>query len=121
MVGIKNLTDRLFLMKQKKILAKELKRLEEQYKMTRSFPEYGTSEDENAQEVERIQENMGLQRNIKNVIKDTKSALKKIDKGKYGECDDCHGAIEPGRLKAFPAASLCVTCASKKFRRKSLH
>jgi len=121
MVGIKNLTDRLFLMKQKKILSKELMRLEEQYKITRTFPEYGTSEDENVQEVERIQENMGLQRNIKNVIKDTKDALKKIEKAKYGECENCHGAIEPGRLKAFPAAALCVTCASKKFRKKSLN
>lgn len=119
MVGIKNLTDRLFLMKQKKILVKELKRLEDQYKITRSFPEYGTSEDENAQEVERIQENLGLQHNIKNVIKDTKNAIKKIQKGKYGECEVCHSPIETGRLKAFPAAALCVTCVGKKFHKKS--
>lgn len=118
MVGIKNLADRLFLLKQKKILSRELKRLEEQYQTTRSFPEYGTSEDENAQEVERLQENLGLQNNIKNVIKDTKNAIKKIQKGKYGECELCKGSIEIGRLKAFPAASFCVTCASKKFRKK---
>ena len=49
------ITDKLFLRKQRKILVRELKRLEEQYKLTRKFPEYGTSEDENAQEVERIQ------------------------------------------------------------------
>jgi DnaK suppressor protein len=118
MIVIKSLTDKLFLIKQKNILVKELKRLEDQYKMTRSFPEYGSSEDENAQEVERIQENLGLQKNIKNVIKDTKEAIKKIDKNKYGECESCKGPIEPGRLKAFPAASLCVTCVSKKFKKR---
>lgn len=112
------ITDSLFLIKQKKILNKQLEYLENQYKMTRSFPEYGTSEDENAQEVEKIQENLGLQRNIKNVIRDTKVAIKKIEKGKYGECESCKGKIEPGRLKAFPAASLCVTCASKIFPKK---
>ena len=114
----KSFSDKLFLRKQKKLLGKELKRLEEQFKITRKFPEYGSSEDENAQEVEKIQENLGLQRNIRNMIKDTKEAIRKIEKGKYGVCENCKGQIEPGRLKAFPAASLCVTCAGKKFKRR---
>jgi DnaK suppressor protein len=114
---LKSLTNKLFIIKQKSNLTKELKRLEEQYKLTRNFPEYGTSEDENVQEVEKVQENLGLQRNIKNMIRDTKDAIKKIDKGKYGVCEVCHDNIEEGRLKAFPAASLCVTCAGKKFRK----
>lgn len=118
MAVIKKFTDRIFFLKQKNILTKDLKRLEEQFKMTRTFPEYGASEDENVQEVERIQENLGLQRNIKNVIKDTKDAIKKIEKEKYGICDSCHGPIEVGRLKAFPAASLCVTCVNKKFKKR---
>jgi len=113
MAVLKNLTDKLFLRKQKKMLEKELKRLEEQYKLTRDFPEYGTSEDENAQEVEKIQENLGLQRNIKNMIRDTKEAIRKIENNKYGYCESCKGKIEPGRLKAYPAASLCVSCATK--------
>jgi len=115
---LKNISDRLFLRRQKKMLGKELKRLEEQYKITRDFPEYGTSEDENAQEVEKIQENLGLQRNIKNMIRDTKEALHKIEKGKYGQCELCKGEIEPGRLKAYPAASLCVSCVNKKFKKR---
>lgn len=112
------ITDRLFIRKQKKILQKELKRLDEQYKITRKFPEYGTSEDENAQEVEKIQENSGLQKNIKNLIRETKKALAKIDKASYGICEACKIPIEQGRLKAYPAADLCVTCAGKKFRRR---
>jgi len=115
---IDELANKLFMGKQKKLLQKELKLLEGQYKLTRKFPEYGTSEDENAQEVEKIQENLGLQKNLKNVISDTKEALKKIDKGKYGLCANCQNKIEGGRLRAYPAASLCVTCASKRLKMK---
>lgn len=118
MAIIKNIHDKLFLRKQRKLLEKELRRLEEQYKLTRQFPEYGTSEDENAQEVERIQESLGLQKNIKNVIRDTKEAIRKIEKGKYGICESCKGEIEEGRLKAYPAATLCVSCANKKFKKR---
>lgn len=113
----KALTDKLFVMSQKKNLEKELKRLEEQYQLTRKFPEYGTSEDENIQEVERFQENLGLQKNFKNLIKDTKDALRRIENDKYSICESCKQPIEPGRLKIYPAASLCVSCSSKKFKK----
>lgn len=112
------ITDTLFYRKQKKNLTKELKRLEEQYKLTRKFPEYGTSEDENAQEVEKLQENLSLQNNLRNLIRDSKKAIARINKGTYGICGQCKNTIEQGRLKAYPAADLCVTCASHKFRRR---
>ena len=115
---LEKISDGLFVRKQKKILSKELERLNEQYKLTKQFPEYGRSEDENAQEVEKFQENLGLQKNFKNLIRDTKAALVKIEKGKYGKCDQCGDQIESGRLKAYPAAGVCVTCASKKFRKR---
>jgi len=112
------ITDSLFIRKQKKNLERELKRLEEQYKITRKFPEYGTSEDENAQEVEKFQENLSLQKNLRNLIRDTKKALSRIERGNYTICQECKGAIEQGRLKVYPAADLCATCANKKFRKR---
>lgn len=115
---LEKISDTLFVRRQKKLLLRELKRLEEQYKLTRKFPEYGTSEEENAQEVEKFQENLGLQKNLKNLIKDVKEALAKIEKGKYGICDNCKERIEPGRIKAYPAANLCVTCASRRFHKR---
>lgn len=115
----KKFSDKLFLVKQKAILQKELKHLDEQYKLTRKFPEYGTSEDENVQELEKFQENLSLQRNMKNLIKDVKQALSKIDKGTYGVCEDCESEIESGRLKAYPSAALCITCASKRFKKRT--
>lgn len=117
MAVLQSITDKLFLRKQKKILTKELRRLEEQYQLTRKFPEYGTSEDENAQEVEQFQENLGLQKNLKNLIKDTKEALKSIDSGKYGVCSVCKQPIEQGRLKIYPPAFMCASCASKKIKK----
>ena len=114
---LEKITDKIFELKQKKILEKELERLETQYKITRKFPEYGTSEDENIQEVEQFQENLGLQKNIKNLIKDTREAIKRIESGKYGVCTSCKNPIEPGRIKVYPAASLCVSCANKKFKK----
>ncbi|MFA6492554.1 MAG: TraR/DksA C4-type zinc finger protein [Patescibacteria group bacterium] len=115
---LEKISDSLFIIKQKKILSKELERLNEQYKLTKQFPEYGRSEDENVQELEKFQENLSLQKNFKNLIRDTKQALVKIEKGKYGKCDECGDKIEQGRLKAYPAASICVTCASRKFRKR---
>jgi RNA polymerase-binding transcription factor DksA len=114
---LKNIADKVFLSQQKGKLEKELARLEEQIKITKKFPEYGTSEDENAQEVEKFQENLGLQKNLKNLIKDTKEAIKRIEKGKYGVCVDCNELIEQGRLKIYPSASLCASCATKKYKK----
>jgi len=43
-------------------------------------------------------------------------ALKRIEAGTYGECEDCESKIPVKRLEAFPAAKLCVTCKSKRER-----
>lgn len=111
------LTNKLFILGQKKNLEKELKHLEAQYQLTKKFPEYGASEDENIQEIERLQENLGLQKNLKNLIKDTKDALKRIENDKYGICEACKQPIEQGRLKIYPSAAICVSCSSKKFKK----
>lgn len=41
-------------------------------------------------------------------------ALKKIDDGTYGICEECDGAIAKTRLKAVPYAALCIKCQAKK-------
>jgi len=40
-------------------------------------------------------------------------ALKLIDEGEYGWCASCGEEIAPARLKADPAATLCVSCAER--------
>lgn len=41
-------------------------------------------------------------------------ALKRIDKGDYGFCNDCGKLIEKERLEAVPHAQLCVDCKVKR-------
>ena len=41
------------------------------------------------------------------------AALRRIDKGTYGVCEDCDEKIPPRRLEAFLAARLCIKCQSK--------
>lgn len=40
-------------------------------------------------------------------------ALRRIDKGTYGICEECEEKIPPRRLEAFLAARLCIKCQSR--------
>ena len=39
------------------------------------------------------------------------AALERVSAGDYGECFECGDIINPKRLEADPAASLCIRCA----------
>jgi DnaK suppressor protein len=41
------------------------------------------------------------------------AALRRVDKGTYGVCEECGDKIPPRRLEAFLAASLCIKCQSR--------
>lgn len=41
------------------------------------------------------------------------AAIAKLAEGTYGSCERCGGAISPERLEARPAATTCITCASR--------
>ena len=43
-------------------------------------------------------------------LADIDTALMKIEEQNYGLCTDCGKPIAPRRLRAVPAASLCVAC-----------
>lgn len=43
-----------------------------------------------------------------------KKALKRINSGKYGICEDCGKMIDTDRLAVFPEATLCASCAKKR-------
>jgi DnaK suppressor protein len=40
-------------------------------------------------------------------------ALERIREGTYGVCEECGDEIGPGRLKAMPLTTLCVSCQSR--------
>jgi DnaK suppressor protein len=41
-----------------------------------------------------------------------RAALRRIDAGHFGDCLECGDIIAEGRLKADPAATLCIDCAN---------
>lgn len=45
-------------------------------------------------------------------------ALRKIDEGTYGTCEECGEGIEEERLKMIPFAEFCVKCKSDKELKK---
>ncbi len=57
---------------------------------------------------------LGLASNERTFIYELDDALKKIEDGTYGVCEDCKIPISKTRLKAVPYARLCVKCQEKK-------
>jgi DnaK suppressor protein len=46
-------------------------------------------------------------------VSEIDDALKKLDTGEYGRCEQCGEPIPEARLEAMPGARLCIACASK--------
>lgn len=44
---------------------------------------------------------------------DILAALNRMDEGEYGICVECGDGIKEGRLRAVPAASMCISCANE--------
>lgn len=57
---------------------------------------------------------LGLATNERELLYGLDDALKKIDDGSFGICEECSSLIAKTRLKAVPYASLCVRCQRKK-------
>ena len=45
------------------------------------------------------------------------AALRRVDDGSYGECQDCGEAIDERRLRALPATPFCTACQALQERR----
>jgi len=56
---------------------------------------------------------LALALNAANRIEQVDAALRRIDSGSYGLCEQCHRPIAPDRLEALPEATRCIGCASR--------
>lgn len=95
-------------------LVKEKARLEKGLKKNKVVNDYGSSEDANVYEFEEREERIGFGKNLSTLLDEVNYSLDLIKKGKYGICQSCGEKIEIGRLKIFPTAVSCSTCANKK-------
>jgi DnaK suppressor protein len=74
-------------------------------------------------ETERLYE-YALKDRERRTIVELFGALKRIDEGIYGICDDCGKPISEKRLRAAPEATLCIECkatAEKRERQEKIN
>lgn len=57
---------------------------------------------------------LGLASSDREALYELDDALKKIEDGTFGLCEECKSPITKARLKAVPYARLCVKCQSKR-------
>lgn len=60
---------------------------------------------------------LSITNNAKDLLDQSRLALRRIDEGTYGDCESCGQPIGKMRLQAFPRATLCMTCKQKQERR----
>lgn len=103
-----------FIEKQKASLTEEKTRIEEKIKKLKKYPDYGSDEEDNLQEIADYESNLSIDEQLEFLLGKIKRALKSIDDGSYGKCASCKKIIEEGRLEIMPYAELCVTCNSNR-------
>ncbi len=74
------------------------------------FPDYGDTEEDNAQEVADYEANLYIKEDLQSTFRDVAEALQRLEKGMYGICKYCKKPIEEKRLLARPTSSACVEC-----------
>lgn len=57
---------------------------------------------------------IGIASNERELLYDLEDAIKKIDDGIYGVCEDCKTQITKERLKAVPYTRHCLNCQQKR-------
>lgn len=102
-----------FITKQQKILSAEKEKLSGQISYLKKYPNYGDQDDDNTLELIDYRNNLTLEENLAQTLKEVKSALKNIETGSYGQCRKCLQLIEKGRLEMMPQAQTCSKCQKK--------
>lgn len=115
--------DKEFLLSQKEKIEKEIAILKKELEDIShkegninkpNFPKYQNGFDAGLSGLETYEINLSLEENILKMIRLSEKALKKIEDGTYGVCENCQQQIPLDRLKIFPQADLCLSCRQKK-------
>lgn len=73
--------------------------------------------DDGTELIER-EKNLAVQRTLERSLEEVNQALVRMDEGTYGTCESCGRPIAEKRLRAMPAATLCIECKSKQEARE---
>ena len=60
---------------------------------------------------------LDLASNERQLLYEIDDALKKIEEGRFGICEECKSPISKSRLKAIPYTRLCLKCQEAKEKR----
>jgi RNA polymerase-binding protein DksA len=74
------------------------------------FEQIGDSPDDNAAEVTDYEDNLAIEQELEEDLKEIDEALERIENGTYGICTDCNQPMTVERLEAMPEATLCIKC-----------
>ena len=58
-------------------------------------------------------EAISLANSLQEQLGDVERALRKLEDGTYGQCENCGREIQEARLEAMPSTRLCIDCASR--------
>lgn len=98
-------------------------KLEIESRIASAYNEH-SSVPESSEETEQAQDRNSKEILVKILEKDSlklrqiKEALKNIEKGEYGDCNECGCEIEEKRLTAIPLAKNCLECQEEIDREK---
>lgn len=56
---------------------------------------------------------LAIKNELNSKARQIKKALLRVNKGKYGICEDCGKMIDTDRLAIFPEATKCIKCEKK--------
>ena len=56
---------------------------------------------------------LSLLQNQEQALDEIREALRRIERGTFGQCEECHQPIPKARLQALPYTRHCVECARK--------
>jgi DnaK suppressor protein len=56
---------------------------------------------------------MNLKNRERDVLRQIDEALRRIESGAFGQCEQCDEEISEARIKAFPFTTLCIDCKAE--------
>lgn len=65
---------------------------------------------DNATDMVEQEKDLALIGNLRDRLRETEHALRRLADGTYGTCERCGKPIGAERLKALPSATLCIDC-----------
>jgi DnaK suppressor protein len=71
---------------------------------------------DDASDVFEQEKNLALMRNTSDILTKVEEALRRIDLGTYGMCQNCGSTIDHARLETIPYAKLCIPCKARQER-----